>query len=549
MKFTNDIKSILLFSLCLLTGCIENDVPYPVIRAEIKEIETNGFVSASIDKEARTVAILVDDTVDLRTLHLTKLVVTEGTTIVPDPKACADVSLFPDTGFVSLDSLPASVNTQINLLSPASFLLKTYQEYPWQISAKRNLQRKFVVKAADGSDIQVGAPIVDELNSRVMIYVDKATDLSNIRVLEMQLGSSIAETKPLPSSVKDFRRTQEFKVSAFDEVETWQVSVVHYEGTGLSVSVWAKRAYLTGAGKNGTNIDVQYRKKGTETWDQIFDDEITFLADGTFSAVMRHLTPSTEYEYKAIIGSQKYEVATFTTGEATQLPNAGFEDWWMSTKNIWFVHGENDDMFWDTGNTGSALASTNITVYDETAPHGGKRAAKLGSKNVIIKFAAGNIFVGKYVQTDGTDGILDFGRPFTARPSTLKGWFKYTCKPITHVSDDPTERFEDAQKGMNDKATIYIALGDWTSPVRIQTKKSKRQLFDKNDPRIIAYQEMEVGQTVGEWTEFKLKLDYRSLTRKPTHIILVGSASKYGDYFTGGDGSTLWLDDLELVYE
>nr|MBP7194040.1 PCMD domain-containing protein [Bacteroides sp.] len=24
---------------------------------------------------------------------------------------------------------------------------------------------------------------------------------------------------------------------------------------------------------------------------------------------------------------------------------------------------------------------------------------------------------------------------------------------------------------------------------------------------------------------------------------------KYGDYFSGGTGSTMWLDDFELVYE
>ena len=40
-----------------------------------------------------------------------------------------------------------------------------------------------------------------------------------------------------------------------------------------------------------------------------------------------------------------------------------------------------------------------------------------------------------------------------------------------------------------------------------------------------------------------------SSNRKPTDIILVGSASRYGDYFTGSTGSTLWLDDLELIYE
>ena len=102
---------------------------------------------------------------------------------------------------------------------------------------------------------------------------------------------------------------------------------------------------------------------------------------------------------------------------------------------------------------------------------------------------------------------------------------------------------------MNDKAHIYIALGDWDTPVKIRTKKSVRQLFDKNDSHVIAYQEMIVDQTVSNWTEFKLDLEYRSLTRQPKYIIVVCSASKYGDYFTGGEGSTLWIDDFELIYE
>ena len=549
MKYRVYIKGCLLLLICALAGCIENDIPYPVVKAEIQEIETNGFVSSTIDKTERNVTILVDDTVDLRTLRITKFLVTSGTVIIPDSLACEDATHFPDSGFVSVDSLPATVNTQINLLSPATFVLRIYQDYPWQISAKRNIQRKFSIKAADGSDVQVGTPIVDEENHKVIIYVSKDTDLGNLKVQEMTLGSSIASTIPEPTTVTDFRRTRRFEVAAFDETETWSVSVVHYEGTGASLSVWAKRAYLSGVAKAGTTIDIQYRQKGEEVWDQVFEDEITFNEDGTFSAAMRHLMPATEYEYKATIGTQTYDVTSFVTDEAAQLPNSGFEDWWMNTKKIWFVYAEGGEMFWDTGNTGSALANKNVTVYDESKPHGGKRSIKLASENVIIKFAAGNLFAGEYVKTDGTDGILDFGRPFIARPTSLKGWFKYTCTPITQVADDPGDQFEDAQKGMNDKAHIYIALGDWSSPVRIQTKKSKRQLFNKNDEHIIAYQEMIVGETVSGWTEFKLKLDYRSLTRKPTHIVVVASASKYGDYFTGGDGSTLWLDDLELIYE
>ena len=31
--------------------------------------------------------------------------------------------------------------------------------------------------------------------------------------------------------------------------------------------------------------------------------------------------------------------------------------------------------------------------------------------------------------------------------------------------------------------------------------------------------------------------------------MIVGAASRLGDYFTGGKGSTLWLDELSLVYD
>ena len=48
--------------------------------------------------------------------------------------------------------------------------------------------------------------------------------------------------------------------------------------------------------------------------------------------------------------------------------------------------------------------------------------------------------------------------------------------------------------------------------------------------------------------EFTIPLKYRE-GRIPTDIILVASSSRYGDYFAGGVGSTMWLDDLKLIYD
>lgn len=554
MKYSK-LFVVLFFLLIFQVSCLENDLPYPQIKGVIQEIETDGLVSATINKDAQQVAIIVDDTIDLRSLRITKLVTSEGVRILPDSTACLDVVNFPDSGFVSLDTLPSSANTRINLAkTSATLILRTYQDYPWQITAKQNINRVFKFVNSDGESVTQGTPLIDELNKQVIVYVEQGTNLAEIFVKEFRLGSSIAKTVPEPTQEKDFRRAKKFEVTAFGQTVQWTVSVVHATGSGLSFFPWSKRAYIMGDAKEGTKIDIKYRRKGEEYWDQVFDDEITFNVDETFTAILRHLIPATTYEYQATIGGQVGDLLEFKTDTTLQLPNSGFENW-HSYRNTDLtspvtglaVYGEGEDMFWDSGNWGSASIGQNITTDDESVFHGGKRSAKLASKNFVVKFAAGNIFTGKYVDTDGMDGILDFGRSFTAKPTALKGWFKYTSTPISSVSsDDP---IEDAQKGMDDKAHIYIALGDWDAPVRIRTKKSVRQLFDKDDSHVIAYQEMVVDKTVSNWTEFTLNLEYRSLIRQPKYILVVCSASKYGDYFTGGEGSTLWIDDFELVYE
>lgn len=60
---------------------------------------------------------------------------------------------------------------------------------------------------------------------------------------------------------------------------------------------------------------------------------------------------------------------------------------------------------------------------------------------------------------------------------------------------------------------------------------------------------MQCGEDVDTYVPFEVRLDYRSTSRVPKYLLITASASKYGDYFTGGNGATLWLDDLELVYD
>ncbi len=100
--------------------------------------------------------------------------------------------------------------------------------------------------------------------------------------------------------------------------------------------------------------------------------------------------------------------------------------------------------------------------------------------------------------------------------------------------------------GKTDLGQRQIMLTDWAEPFLINTSESI--FVDINDSHILAYGTIDLSETSG-YEEFTINVDYRDKTKTPTHIVIVASASKYGDYFTGGVGSTLYLDEFELVYD
>lgn len=323
----------------------------------------------------------------------------------------------------------------------------------------------------------------------------------------------------------------------------------------LPQEVFANRATLRGQIVNTPEERVyfRYRKSGDPQW---MEAEVEI--NGTsFLAQLTGLSPVTTYEYQVAEGESVYAIYTFTT-EGAQLPNNSFERWSGSTPLL--VHAADEDRFWDTGNQGAATVGGNVTVYDETIFASGNRSIKMQSQFVGVgifgKFAAGNVFAGKYLKTDGMDGVLGFGREFSDRPVKMRGYIKYNCGIVDYAS---STEYHELTKGDPDQGSVYIAVGDWegeeyngeTFPYIIKTKESERQLFDADVEGTIAYGEKTLYEsTTGEgMIPFEIELDYRTWDRKPTAIVIVASASKYGDYFTGSSESCMWLDDLGLVYE
>lgn len=316
------------------------------------------------------------------------------------------------------------------------------------------------------------------------------------------------------------------------------------------VDIWATSATLTARvlKSDATNPAIAYRKAGQAGWTTISD---VTIADNVVTAELSGLEASTTYEYIAVAdGYESPTIKTFTTEAATQLPNSGFENWDTSS-SPYLIYASGQEMFWDSGNHGSAKMSKNVTVPATDIKHSGQYSIKLESQFVgvgtIGKFAAGNVFIGKYLKTIGTNGVLGWGRPWTARPKALKGYLHYTPKTVEYGGDQ-------ISKGDMDRGIIYIAILDGTQtdfegsqfPVIVNT--STKEFFDKDGAQVIGYGELIVTEaTQGDaMVEFNIPINYVR-NAKAVNIMLTASASQFGDYFLGGP-SVMYLDDLQLVY-
>lgn len=376
-------------------------------------------------------------------------------------------------------------------------------------------------------------------------------------------------------------------------------TVAKTELTAEAANAWSSFAYLSGRYtfdgiEDESKFAFEYQTDGASDW-----TKVTGLEKGngnTFTAKATGLTPNTKYKYRLIYNDGEFtsEPVEFTTEEAKALYNGNFDNWHQNG-NIWYAIAEVDatsfdnsdnkylNSFWDSGNPGAVMldASNQPTMSVEgTDAYGGKgKSAKLTSMykgaGSMGKFAAGNIYTGHYCETimkifEGKFGArLRFGHEFTSRPTQLKGVYKYTRgKEIDYGSGEYKSNLENAG---GDLCSVYIALtdnegikdNDSMEPAAFEINndldadqpenfKYKNTIdFSENNPHIIAYGELSEAEAkgTGDWQEFTIDLEYRDLTRVPKYIIVVASASKYGDFFTGSTSSVMYIDDFELVYD
>ena len=421
--------------------------------------------------------------------------------------------------------------------------------------------------------------LMDEA-TRAALLEKGITVTSQEKLLTMSWGNSLNELLQAEGEHHIHYKATDTAVEGNTAARTntidWTISVSNANICAVNIpypyQIWADRVTLYGEVINGrtlapdAQLSFRYRKKSEQTWNEAIpaklgEDQKTITSDE-----IKGLTPGTTYEYQVLEGDKvSNQTCEFTTEAALQLPNSGFENWSGGVPK--WIHGSGEDMFWDSGNHGSATLKQNVTMPDGSIKHGGNYSAKLESKfvgvGILGKFAAGNLFIGDYLKTDGTDGILGIGRPMgkdasgrpvTSRPLALRGYIKYVSGKVDKGGDK-------IANGRQDVGIIYMALTDGEGEAHGNShwsfiiKTKEQHFFDKNAANVIAYGEKTWEQsTEGEgMIPFEIRFDYNAKqdgkTRIPNRILIVAAASKFGDYFQGSTGSKMWLDDLELIYE
>lgn len=508
-------------SVLMMVSCIENDLSYPEVTAEFTSLVLEGQKSVTIDNATRTIDIVMGESVDMSHVKVV------GYTLSNDSEVVGGMPEYLDLR----DSLQLT--------------LRVYEDFVWTLEASQPIERYI------RCDNQVGEAEMNVEEKVAYVYVNENQPLGSVRFNAVKLepegslvestlgfvsvdGQSVPVTEPCDfPMVLDCVIMRYFYVKYDGEEIRWSVKVLHKraEVEMKSVNPWTFSAGVKGLG-DGDGIPVfEYRQASDTEWQTWSDLDVS---GAEVSAEITGLQSDTEYVVRLSNGVTASAEMKFRTGAAVQLPGMSFDEW---SKNDKYPNAAGSDV-WDSANSSGAAVTTSPST-DAVEGY----AARLESVSAFGMLAAGNLFTGSFVKLAGLGAELDWGTPFKSRPLALKGYYKYSPAVINKAKAPYMD-----QMGQTDQCQILVFLTDWDSPFRVNTNTKTFVDLD-NDPGIIALGQINTSEASSEYVSFTLPLVYRSNERIPEYVVISGASSRFGDYFTGGIGSALYLDEFEFIYD
>lgn len=229
--------------------------------------------------------------------------------------------------------------------------------------------------------------------------------------------------------------------------------------------------------------------------------------------------------------------------------------------HIIYLNDQTKMLQWASGNPGFKLTGmgNNATDYPSVQASDGKKGycVKLttrdtGSFGSIpgMPIAPGNLFIGSFDLTNALSKPLEatlFGYPFTKVPTKMTGYYKYKAGPqMTDAEKKPISG--------TDKFDMYAVM--YEAEESDFFLNGENSLTDKSIVKLARIKTEDAKET-DEWTYFEIPfetsdgktIDSEKLKNGKYKLGIVLSSSLDGAYFEGAVGSTLYVDELEIVCE
>lgn len=270
------------------------------------------------------------------------------------------------------------------------------------------------------------------------------------------------------------------------------------------------------------------------------------------------------------------EKRTYIVKAGYQYPGSNFNSWVKDA-----FGNKNDIAGWDNGNN-DAISSTKTLTVNEN-----EEVIKMESINATVlgigRFASGNMFIGyfnpkgvgtlKLTSYDDGNELIDFGRPFYARPKFVEFDIKYEGKKD---SCDLYVILENRSRTSNEGKNQYRTSSDVNTMVASAWYRAATD-DSEDDPDVVSitdakrdgYKTIRMKFKYGEPLEgspiFNSSVFNKSLknsagidnhlvqTDSPddfdvTHIRVVMASSALGNLYKGTVGATLRVDEMRLYY-
>lgn len=203
----------------------------------------------------------------------------------------------------------------------------------------------------------------------------------------------------------------------------------------------------------------------------------------------------------------------------------------------------------DEAYSGSKAAKV-VTLDTEGAP-----SFMPGVFPSVPKVTSGSLFLGDFeVDAQKTLRSTRFGVPYSAKPIVVRGYYKYIPGEVYYRCDDP-EKSNEAVKdaSLKDECAISAVLYEVSSYETTEDHDKDERLDGTNiytSDKIVAIDVLESGATDG-YVSFELNLEYKQEfdATKLYRFAIICSSSKNGTTFSGAPGSTLYVDDIEVIAE